>query len=233
MRREREIVSQLGPGIWQFQLYGIEPNGVNAYLIDDGELTLIDVGMFWDTSLIHRGLEAIGRSVEDLDRILLTHYDVDHVGGLYRMTGLDVEIYLGHRDLEVLSSSTEHSYQSHKHCLHRFLSRVLSVPRGTRPVEDGERIGNFTAYHTPGHNPGHMAYVHREVSAAILGDVAQSVDGELRPMYWFDSYNFAESKRSIKTLAARIPSVDIVGTGHGTPITHAGHDELQRLARTV
>lgn len=226
-------VRSLTAGVWQVRLQGIEPGGVNAYIVDDGALTLIDSGMVWDAKTIRRALSRLGWTVDDVDRVLLTHYDVDHVGGLLRMNDLDAAVYLGVDDLAVVSGSARTPQRSHKHLLHRVVARFVGVPAGTRGVVDHQQIGNFTAYHSPGHNPGHMVYVHSDRSFAALGDLVRSNGGTLHPMYWFDSYDLSESKRSIRTLAARIPPVKVVGPGHGPPISRAGHHELTRLASTV
>jgi glyoxylase-like metal-dependent hydrolase (beta-lactamase superfamily II) len=55
---------------------------VNCYLIDDDPLTLVDTGPNSGTSLTE--LEAMlaghGRRIEDLERIVLTHQHIDHIG---------------------------------------------------------------------------------------------------------------------------------------------------------
>ncbi|MDX6733137.1 MAG: hypothetical protein QOC54_3085, partial [Baekduia sp.] len=55
---------------------------VNCYLIDDDPLTLVDAGPNSGTSLteLEKALAAHGRKVEDLERIVLTHQHIDHIG---------------------------------------------------------------------------------------------------------------------------------------------------------
>jgi glyoxylase-like metal-dependent hydrolase (beta-lactamase superfamily II) len=55
---------------------------VNVYLIDDDPLTLVDAGPNSGSSLdvLERELAALGHSIEDLDRILVTHQHIDHIG---------------------------------------------------------------------------------------------------------------------------------------------------------
>ena len=55
---------------------------VNCYLIDDDPLTLVDVGPNWATSLValEAALAKHGRTVEQLERIVITHQHADHVG---------------------------------------------------------------------------------------------------------------------------------------------------------
>jgi len=68
---------------------------VNAYLLDDDPLTLVDTGPNSGTSLdrLERGLTALGHRVEDLGLIVVTHQHMDHLGlvdVLARRSGADV-----------------------------------------------------------------------------------------------------------------------------------------------
>ena len=55
---------------------------VNVYLIDDEPLTLVDSGPNSGISLdeLERQLAALGRRIEDLELILITHQHLDHIG---------------------------------------------------------------------------------------------------------------------------------------------------------
>src|SRR5208283_3432217 len=80
------------PSIWQKELILMEittnvhliPNIVaNPYLIMDPDgLTLIDTGLPGSDKKILNYISGLGRSPSDLKRIIITHSDIDHVGGL-------------------------------------------------------------------------------------------------------------------------------------------------------
>ena len=55
---------------------------VNCYLIDDDPLTLVDTGPNSGKSLdeLERALAEHGRTIEDLELIVITHQHMDHLG---------------------------------------------------------------------------------------------------------------------------------------------------------
>src|SRR4051812_38807269 len=55
---------------------------VNLYLIEDDPLTLVDAGPNSGTSLdeLDQQLRALGRSIQDIERIVITHQHIDHIG---------------------------------------------------------------------------------------------------------------------------------------------------------
>lgn len=55
---------------------------VNCYLVEDDPLTLVDAGPNSGTSLttMEASLAEHGRKIEDLERIVLTHQHIDHIG---------------------------------------------------------------------------------------------------------------------------------------------------------
>jgi glyoxylase-like metal-dependent hydrolase (beta-lactamase superfamily II) len=59
------------------------PTGpVNVYLVDDDPLTLVDTGPNLDPALValEAGLADLGRRIEDVERVLVTHHHRDHMG---------------------------------------------------------------------------------------------------------------------------------------------------------
>ena len=55
---------------------------VNCYLIEDDPLTLVDTGPNSGKALdaLERALDEHGRRIEDLERIVITHQHIDHLG---------------------------------------------------------------------------------------------------------------------------------------------------------
>ncbi|QCC52306.1 MBL fold metallo-hydrolase [Halapricum salinum] len=225
------MAEELAPGVWFLDLGLIRPVETNCYLVDDGEVTLIDTGLWWNRPSMDAELAEAGYTPTDVDRVLLTHYDLDHTTGLRHLPGFEGPIYIGEADYDLYTGASDPPLIHHKGLFHRLVRPFFPLPRDAdvRPVADGERIGNFTAYHTPGHNPGHLAYVH-DSGAAFVGDLLWEDDGELTPPFWLDCYDTTQLRESIVAFAGAIPDVEVMGMGHGTPIRTGAHRLLDDLA---
>jgi len=221
------MVSKLTEAVWQFDL-----RGVNAYLVDDDVLTLVDAGTPFDKNAIQSGLLEIGYAVGDIDRVLLTHYDLDHVGSLARLEPeLDAPVYIGAHDGAVLTGDRSPPLSNHKGALQRALGLLVTEPDlEIRTLEDGDELGSFTAYHTPGHTPGHFAFVSREQRVGLLGDLVTESGGALEPSGWLLSYDTGAVRDSIQSLSAHAAAFDIACIGHGTPLTSNGSGAVRSLA---
>jgi glyoxylase-like metal-dependent hydrolase (beta-lactamase superfamily II) len=204
-----------------------EPIGANAYLVDDGELTLVDAGLPVPRRSLAGEIRAAGHEVSDVDRVLVTHYDIDHVGGLARVD-LDVPIHLGEADCRLVRRAWSPPWRHHKGAFHRLVRRVYSLSGlDIRPITDGERIGGFRARHAPGHNPGHVVFLH-ESGAAMLGDLIWNTDRGFVSPPWIDSYDTGRMIDSIARIAEC--SFEAACMGHGPPVSSGGGERLQRLA---
>ncbi|WP_327053657.1 MBL fold metallo-hydrolase [Halomicrococcus gelatinilyticus] len=223
------MADRLADGVWLLDLDRVPVFGANAFLVDDGEVTLVDAGL--PRAGLGDELAAAGYAPADVDRVLLTHYDLDHVGGLGDLA-LDAPAYAGARDAALATGAYDPPWLHHKGAFHRLARRLWSLPADLelRSVDDGQRVGAFTVYHTPGHNPGHVAYVHDGLDVGLLGDLVWEVDGDLTPPEWWDSYDVARLHESIRTFAGAAPSLSVLCPGHGDPIVGGGSARLTDLA---
>lgn len=216
-------VTELADCIWQLRL-----RGVNAYLVEDEVLTLVDGGTPISASRIAGCIEEAGHHLNEVGRVLVTHYDVDHVGALSRLN-LDAPVYVGAEDVPLLTRSGSAPLRNRKGLLHRLVGPFVTAPGNVQPVADGDEIGSFTAYHTPGHTPGHVAYVSEELSAAFVGDLVVERGGELSASPWYLCYDHGAVLKSINDLADRAPAVEVLAMGHGTPFVREGSVRLAKL----
>jgi len=213
------------------RLYRLDLGVVNAYLVDTGETTLIDAGTPNAADYLRGELDEAGYDAGDVDRVLVTHFDLDHVGTLARLA-FDGPIYAVEPDASFLDGSRTPPLSNHKGILQRLTDFWLTRP--STPVKrltDGDSIAGFDVHHAPGHTPGHAVYLHETLGAAFLGDLVAEEDGSLTTAPWILTYSTSENTNSVRALADSDRSFDIAAMGHGTPITENGSEALVELAR--
>ncbi|HEY4094230.1 MAG TPA: MBL fold metallo-hydrolase [Baekduia sp.] len=167
---------------------------VNCYLIDDDPLTLVDAGPNSGTALtaLEAKLGEHGRRIEDLERIVLTHQHIDHIGLaqiLADRSGADV-VALAALAPWLATSETAMSLDD------QFAESVMlrnGVPHDvgialravteqyhawgaavqvTQPVSDGDLLEfadrSWRVLHRPGHSPSDTVF-HDEATGVLLG----------------------------------------------------------------
>lgn len=220
------MVTTLADGVWWVDL-----QGTNAYVVDDGALTLVDTGFPWQAGAVERALGRIG-SVGDVERVLVTHADLDHVGGLGRIDGLDATVYVGAADEPYLLGEERPPWDNRKGAFQRVTDLLRSAPAlPVKPVDDGDTVGSFTAYHTPGHTPGHTAFVSEALSVGLLGDLVAANDGAYDLPPWYLSYDDDRARESLIAFADRTPAFEVACQGHGSPFVTDGSGRVQAAAR--
>src|SRR5690348_13282528 len=88
-------VVELAPGVWRIPLVGDFVNGF-AFRDDDGQVTLLDMGVKASSRKVLAALGTIGAAPSDVTRLLLTHCHPDHAGGaagVQRATGRPVGVH--------------------------------------------------------------------------------------------------------------------------------------------
>ncbi|WP_327051873.1 MBL fold metallo-hydrolase [Halomicrococcus gelatinilyticus] len=214
------MATQFADGVWHVDCRTRDMP--NVYVVDDGTCTLVDAGWPGDEATVRAGLDEAGFGPADVDRVLLTHYDADHVGTLAGLTpDLDAPVFVHREDAPYVAGERRPPWTARNglEALHRLYYRRLALPDlPVRRIRDGDDLGGFRAYHTPGHTPGHVAYVHEGLDVAFLGDLAYAKGGDLQPTGRITSYDARQVEESIRTLLDRMPRVEWVCPGHGPPL---------------
>ncbi|MFO7927881.1 MAG: MBL fold metallo-hydrolase [Halobacteriota archaeon] len=215
-------------GVMLLEIAWPEPIGANAYLVDDGAVTLVDAGVPIPRRSMAGEISDAGYELSDIDRVLLTHYDIDHVGGLGRID-LDVPVYLGALDRRLVRRTWSPPWSHHKGAFHRAVRRVYSLSGvDLRAVHDDDRIGGFRAFHTPGHNPGHTVFLHAGLDVVMLGDLVWNTSKGFVSPPWVDSYDTKRIADSVARIAEE--RFEAACMGHGPPLSSGGDRALRDLS---
>lgn len=193
---------------------------MNCYLIEEEDgITLIDACMPFVAKGILAAIQATGKP---LTRILLTHAHDDHIGAVSYLKEKFplVKIGMSRRDAAILQG--DHSLLPHE---------VQTPLKGGLPkkalftpdflIEDQDRIGSLIALASPGHTPGHLAFLETTSNTLIAGDAFQTkgglaVSGHMKwkfPFPAFATWHTPTAISSAEKLLKLNPSVLVVGHG--------------------
>lgn len=169
--------------------------GLYSFFIDGSEPAIVDTGITSSPSVgIAPGLQQLGRRIEDVRWILLTHGHIDHIGGahaLCEMTGRKAKIVMHEADAPFLRSRRTH--------VEEYLEargRYINDPEGEAKiaaacqaaisgemepdllVRHGDQISlgpdvTITVHSVPGHSAGSVAYVVEGQRDVFVGDAVQ------------------------------------------------------------
>ena len=236
---------------------------VNVYLIDDDPLTLVDAGPNSGTSFdeLTRGLEGLGRSLEEIELVILTHQHIDHLGlvGLVasrsgaEVAAIDHAVPIVERFSEEMAA--DDAFASAVMLRHGIPNDVVDalkqVSRAfrawgapanvTRVLREGDEIAfrdrTLKVHWRPGHSPTDTLFEDAERKLLIAAD---HLLGHIssNPLITRPLDGSSQRPQALVTYLdslakTRAMDVELVLTGHGDPVTdHRGLiDERFRMHR--
>ena len=206
---------------------------VNAYLVreDDG-LTLVDTTMGGAADALVAAAADAGAPIR---RIALTHGHGDHAGsvdGLKEKLGDSVEILVPELDARILAGE-----QVVDGKLPGSWPTVTTTPDVR--LAHGDRVGSLEVVASPGHSPGHVAFLDTRDGTLIAGDVFTTYGGAavsnhfhlrfpLAAMATWDKARDLESARALRALDPKLLAV-----GHGPALRDPGAAMDAAIARAA
>jgi glyoxylase-like metal-dependent hydrolase (beta-lactamase superfamily II) len=177
---------------------------VNPTLIWDNNMSvLIDTGYPGQLPLIREAMMNVNVPLDRLDKIIITHQDIDHIGSLPSILNEYSQ------SIEVLANELEKPYIEGQKMLLRMTPEAIAKAEANLPesvsseqrkafvnalknpphapvnqiVADGEELpfcGGITVINTPGHTPGHISLYHKPSKTLIAADAMIIEDGQLQ-----------------------------------------------------
>ena len=178
-----------------------------VYLINMGELVLVDSGAGWSVDKILENVQSLGFDSKNLGKILLTHCHIDHIGGapeIRKRCGSNIYIH----NLDALPIETgdpiltaANWYQTTFYPTK--IDRKLNSPEEILEI-GGEKI---VCLHTPGHTLGSLSiYFDKDGKRILFG---QDLHGPLLEEFGSSLEDWDRSTKKLLDLEA-----DILCEGH-------------------
>ncbi len=192
-----------------------EPNG----------LTLVDAGLSCFSRRIVTFIRSLGYVPQDLNRILVTHADLDHVGGLATLRAISgARVCASPIESQALEKGRSSRRLDSPDGRCAWLRGCIELPRLSfqpQPVdevlEDGQTLpiwGGLQVIATPGHTAGHVSFFAPAHGVLFAGDAIAYRFGRLRRPYRASSWDYERGLQSYRRLQRLQPQ--IICLGHGS-----------------
>jgi glyoxylase-like metal-dependent hydrolase (beta-lactamase superfamily II) len=212
---------------------------VNFYVVEDGSrLALVDAGLPGFRGQLEEFLAGRGRTLRDIEAVLLTHAHGDHVGvaEIVRREGATVHVHQA--DAEMARTAKPQSRERGMRPYFRYGATWRLLISGIRlggartpkiasvtTFAEGDELdvpGRPRIVHAPGHSNGHVVFHFPDRGALLAGDVIVTYNpltGRLGPQIMPAAFNVS-SAQALGSLDRLEPlEAGVLLVGHGDPWT--------------
>lgn len=178
------------------EVYALDSTKGNySYLIIGEEIILVDTGRPGQGKGILKDLNVLGVKPEDISHILITHHDVDHVGSLsFLQKATGAKVWASKEDIPYIYG------EKSRPGIKKLVSVIMRMekPENIIPYSEDQRIGAIEVIPTPGHTPGHVSLLYKDV--LLVGDLFKTSKGKISPMNSFMNWDDEVLAQSINKI---------------------------------
>lgn len=200
------------------------PEDCLVYVVDLGDLVLIDAGAGPSWPRIADNIRSACLSLDDIHTLVLTHAHIDHIGGAAAaLADTGCTIVAHELDADAIESADP------KRCAARWYNLALEPVPVHRRIHGPSGIldfsgGSLNLLHTPGHTPGSMVAV-LDTPGNLRVLFGQDLHGPFHPSFGSDKAAWRRSMRDLIALDADILCEGHYGVFHGKPRVRAFIEE--------
>lgn len=227
---------------------------VNCYMFEKNGLTLLDPGPATSEAYatLNSGLKHYGHSVDEVERVLITHPHMDHFGVVNRIKNVSGARVLAHADATERIEDPDGFLDREQTFFRPFLNSigvpeqlvdaVIGLPETyeefrepvevDRELQDADIVNvgdDLHVVHTPGHVPGSVCYLSRGEAAVYTGDhVLDEISPN--PLLTLVPGQDDERTRSLPTYLSSLKKL----RSYDIPVGYAGHrDTIPNLEERI
>jgi hydroxyacylglutathione hydrolase len=146
---------------------------VYSYILLGKRICLIDAGVWATAPLLQNYLKQIGRSLEEVSMVPLTHAHPDHIGGCLAIKKASDAPFYAHRGDRPWIEDIEKQYRE------RPIPNLFELIEGPVPISRELKEGDTLSWdqgktirvlETPGHSVGSLSFFFEEEGVLVTGD---------------------------------------------------------------
>lgn len=172
-------------------IYQIKLGMVNAFLIEDNGLTLVDTGYKNSVDKIFDAIKKAGKNPNDIKQVILTHSHPDHAGSAAEIKNrLNIPVLAHAEDAKIIEQGIggRMPFVLTPGFVNWMVFNLMiknsdpSIEKLNidQKLQDNDIIpvlGGLQVIHTPGHCAGHIALLVKSEGVLIAGDLCANVMG--------------------------------------------------------
>jgi glyoxylase-like metal-dependent hydrolase (beta-lactamase superfamily II) len=220
------------PGIHQVD--GV--NGNSYILVRDG-LTVIDTGIPGSGKKILAYIrETLHRDPRDIRTIIITHFHMDHVGGVVALktAAPGANVAIGGADAGYVTGKL--ALPVHPGIggfLLRIVGKVMQPGVFTPDLllKDRDAIDGLTCIAIPGHTPGSIGMLDGATGTFFAGDILRYDGKTLAEGPAQFTMDLSRQRQSLRTIAGL--DFDLLLTGHGMPLRPGASAAIKEFVKTL